>query len=97
MAHRENFRKAGMAHTINDGHTRSLMIRALHDKGRWVGQRKGIHISLNLDPQLGLEDRRINWTAYTLGAYKQRVKGRAGTVAEALIEIERTVRNRKGD
>lgn len=81
---------------ITSPHTQSLLIAALANRGHWSGQRRGIHISLTLQKQADFEGQRIDWTAYTLGSYRQRVKGRAGTVAEALLQIERTIPQPEG-
>lgn len=74
-----------------DLHIKAAMISALRDRGEWKGQRRGIHISLKLAPQADLAGRRIRWVAYLTGHYDLRSKGIAGTVFEALAQIEKAI------
>jgi hypothetical protein len=73
-------------------HTQSILILALQNEGRWIGRRKGIHIALSLDPQFDTEGKRIKWTAYPIGNWRHRRRGRAGTVVEAITQIEQVLR-----
>jgi hypothetical protein len=73
-------------------HTQSQMIAAVAKSGEWRGRRKGIHIALRVDPQTTIDGRRIHWTAYVLGDWRHRRRGLAGTVVEALDQIERALR-----
>lgn len=73
-------------------HTQSLMIAAIAKKGVWAGTRHGIYMRLVLSEQPDLEERRITWTAYTRGNFRHRRRGQAGTVYEALQQIERALR-----
>ena len=73
-------------------HTQSLILSAIAKDGAWSGERNGVHLSLHLSAQPDLEDRRIRWTAYTIGNYRHRIRGQAGTVFEALSQIEHAMR-----
>lgn len=76
-------------------HTQSLLITALAAKGEWSGRRKGVHLKLTLDRQADLEGRRVIWTAYIVGDHRRQRAGRAGTVFEALSQIESILRVNK--
>jgi hypothetical protein len=73
-------------------HTQSLIILALADHGEWSGTRKGVKMRLRLSAQPDLDDKRITWTAYTVGNWRHRIRGQAGTAFEALSQIEHALR-----
>lgn len=73
-------------------HTQSLIITAIAKQGAWSGDRKGIHMRLCLSSQSDIYGRRIGWTAYAVGNYRHRIRGQAGTVFEALNQIEHAMR-----
>ena len=72
--------------------TRGAIIAALHTAGAWHGSRRGVRMIIWLATQTEIDGDRVHWTAYIRGHYKLRRKGRAGTVAEALAQIEKAVR-----
>ena len=71
-------------------HTLGLMVIELGKNGEWRGERRGLTITLTLAPQTEMDGDRIHWRARLRGHKAQR--GRAGTVYEAIQQIEHAIR-----
>jgi hypothetical protein len=88
-------------------HTLAFIITRIADSGHWEGRRRGVEIRLRRLDQLNLEGQRIFWKAWEQGNYYATRpnglgdvshrsntfhKGTAGTVREALDQIDLAMR-----
>jgi hypothetical protein len=70
---------------------RTKIIQAIHAVGSWSGRRGPMRIAIKLDMQPTLEHEQIS---FTVSMFRERSKGTAGTVVEAIEKLEQLFRDR---
>ena len=81
-------------------HTQALIIAQVHELGQWHGRRRGVVMTFTRERQITLNGDCIKWHAFRSGRFRRRgdqtpmrTSGSAGTVAEAIAQIEEKMRS----